>query len=459
MSREHLGLVPLNAVLLLAGLAVLWGLGLVGSARGALRYAGLGLVVAWAALGILGSLALVAGASLPAAQVVLLAGVVAAAGLVLRRVDRGAQLPAVGEPGRAHWLAVAAVAVLGIQAVSLLRRSLAATATVEWDAWSFWLPKAKSIVVLGGLDTGAGGFTSHAHPHYPPLVPTLEATTFRFLGELSPSLLPLQHWVVAVAAVGALAALLSWRVRPAVLWPSLAGLALLPMFVRLVGSSLGDEPLVLLLALGGVCAALWLVGGDGRHAGLAALFLTGAALAKAEGLPLALGVGGLALLLSATRRPRALWAPLSMVAAPVVAVLPWRLWLRANDVAVSADYRLGDLLDPGVLAARADRFAYAAARLPGYVLDPGRWLLAVPLLVLAAALVLWVRPRLALFSLGAVAAGLTGLLLVYWIGTPPVDWYVRTSAGRAVASPVVLSAALLPLLLAELWPPGGEEPR
>ena len=33
----------------------------------------------------------------------------------------------------------------------------------DWDAWSFWLPKAKSIVYFGGLDTSTGGFTSFAN--------------------------------------------------------------------------------------------------------------------------------------------------------------------------------------------------------------------------------------------------------------------------------------------------------
>jgi hypothetical protein len=458
MTRAHLGLIPLNALLLGAGLALLWGIGLVATARDALRYVGLALVLAWAALGLLATLALVLGASLTVPQVTALLLALALLGVALRRPAAGRPLPAVGEPGRWHWVAVAGVAVLGIQVLSLLRRSLAATATIEWDAWAFWLPKAKAILAFGGLDTGPGGFTSLAHPHYPPLVPALEAVTFRFLGEGSPSLLPLQHWVVAVAALGALAALLSARVRPAVLWPALAALALLPMLVRLIGSSLGDEPLVLLLALGGVCAGLWLLGDDARHAGLAAVFLAAAAVAKAEGLPLALAVTGLVLVAAAARPPRRVAVPAAVLLAPVAAVLPWRLWLRANDVATDPDYALSDLADPAFLADRVDRLTYAAGQLPGYVFDPDRWLLAVPLFLAAALLAASVRPALALLAVGSVAAGLAGLLLVYWIGQPEIEWYVETSAARAVASPVVLAAALLPLLLGELWPAEREPP-
>ena len=58
---------------------------------------------------------------------------------------------------------------------ALLRRSLGDGAPLQWDAWAFWLPKAKSLLDFGGLDTAVGGFTSFANPGYPPLVPALEA--------------------------------------------------------------------------------------------------------------------------------------------------------------------------------------------------------------------------------------------------------------------------------------------
>jgi hypothetical protein len=61
------------------------------------------------------------------------------------------------------------------------------------------------------------------------------------MGNTNASPLALQHWVVAVAFVGALASLLAVRVRPAILWPCLALLALLPTFTALLGSSLGTS--------------------------------------------------------------------------------------------------------------------------------------------------------------------------------------------------------------------------
>src|SRR5205085_992717 len=60
-ARSVAGLVALDALLLLAGLGVLVGLGFVRSGRDALRHAGLGLVGGWALVGVLESWLLVAG--------------------------------------------------------------------------------------------------------------------------------------------------------------------------------------------------------------------------------------------------------------------------------------------------------------------------------------------------------------------------------------------------------------
>jgi hypothetical protein len=52
--------------------------------------------------------------------------------------------------------------------------------------------------------------------------------------------------------------------------------------------------------------------------------------------------------------------------------------------------------------------------------------------------------------LGVIGAGYLGLACVYWIGTLPVTWYMRTSASRVVASLVVLAGVLTPLVASEL---------
>jgi hypothetical protein len=455
VTSSYLGLAALDATLLVAGLGVLWGLGLVRSGRDALRHAALALLVGWATVGIALSTALVLGAPLTVWIVISVAAAVAAAGVLIGRRVPGRRLAPVGERGPASWFAVAGAAIVFVQLAALLRRVLGAGAPTEWDAWAFWLPKARSLVEFGGLDTAVGGFTSFAHPSYPPLAPALEASAFAFMGDTSSSVLPLQHWALAAAFVGALASLLAARVRPAILWPSLALLVMLPTFTVLIGSSLGDEPLMLLLGLGGACGALWLLEDEAPYAALAGVFLAAAALTKDEGLPIALVLAGTTLVAAVARAPRRPVPAALVLLAPLAALVPWKLWLRLNDVPTTGDYRLSDLLDPTLLADRLDRLSYAAGELPPYMLEPERWLLAVPLMLAAAVLAAPRRPALSALALASVLAVPAGLLLVYWIGSPPVDWYVTTSAARAVASAVVLAAVWLPLLLTEA---SGREP-
>ncbi len=449
MSSSYFGLAVLDALFLTAGTGLLHGLGLVRSGRDALRHAGLALVVGWATVGIAASTALVLGAPLARWLLVLLAVAIAGAGVLLALRVPTRRLAAVGESGPAVWVAVVGATVLCVQLAALLRRALASGTPTEWDAWAFWLPKATSLIDFGGLDTGVGGFTSFAHAQYPPLVPVLEGSAFSLMGSTDASLLPLQHWVVAVAFFAALASLLAVRVRPAVLWPSLALLALLPVFAVLIGSSLGDEPLMLLLGLAGACAALWLLERDARFAALTGIFLAATALTKSEGLPIALLLAATMLLLALGASPQRPLAPALVLLAPVAALLPWKLWVRLNDIPPAPDYRLSDALHPSLLADRFDRLSYAAGELPGYLFEPGRWLLAVPLMLAAVLLAAPRRPALSVLALVPVVAIPMGLLLVYWIGYPPVDWYVATSATRGVASAVVLAAVFLPLLVAE----------
>jgi hypothetical protein len=449
VTSSYLGLAVLDAFLLGAGMGVLFGLGFVRNGRDAFRHAALALIVGWAAMGIVDSIAVILGSPLNRWTLATFAVVVAGAGVLVARRIPARRLQIAGEPGRASWVAVAGAAVLLVQLAALLRRALAAGAPTQWDAWAFWLPKARSIVDFGGLDTALGGFTSFANPGYPPLVPAVEASAFAFMGNTNASPLALQHWVIAAAFFGALASLLSVRVRPAILWPCLALLALLPTFTVLIGSMLGDEPLMLLLGVGGACAALWLLERDARYAALAGIFFAAAALAKNEGLPIAAVIALTMIGAALARRPRKLLAPVLVLLAPIVALVPWKLWLRVNDVHVSPDYRFSELLHPALLGDRLTRLSYGASHLPSHIFDPGHWLLAIPLMLVAVVLVAPRKPALAVLALAPVVAVPLGLLVIYWIGYPPVDWYVATTADRVVASAVVLAAVFLPLLLAE----------
>lgn len=452
-TRELLGLLVLDGALLAAGTALLAGLGLVRSARDGVRLAGLALLTGWAAVGTIGAVLLVLGASFAGWQLLAAAGLCVAGGLFAS--GRVAAVAELRRPATTvtHWLAAGAIGVLALTVVASLRRALDATAPTAYDAWAFWLPKARSIVAFDGIDTGAGGFTSFAHPAYPPLAPAMDAAAFRFMDTLDATSLAPQHWLLATAFLLGLAGLLAPLVQPGVLWPGVALLALLPAFRSMIGTSLGDEPLYLLVALAAVLAGLWVRERETAYAALAALLLCAAALAKAEGLFLA-GLLGLVLVgVGLVRRPRAWRAPLVVVAAPLAGSLVWRAWLAAHEIPGFEDYRPSDLLRPGYLADRLDRLGTAVAELPAHLLEPDRWFLAVPLALAAAAVAAAREPALGALVLVGVPLGFLGIATIYWISPLPLHWYIDTSADRVVGSLAMICAALLPLLLAAALEP------
>jgi hypothetical protein len=445
--REWLGLLALNAMFLGVGTALLAGLGLVRGSADAFRFAGLSLVVGWAAAGIAGSYALMLGARLSVLQVVVLASLLAALGLLAsRRVPPYVRSPRFFPAWRFERVTVWAGALVLVAYLELLFLRARLAEPSRWDTWAFWVPKAKSIVYFDGLDTGPGGFTSYANPDYPPLKPMLDAVVFRFVGDVDPGALVVQHWVVAVAFFGAVAALLVDRVRPAILWPSLAFAALLPSFESLVGSVLADEPIALLFALAGVCGALWLLDREVRFLALASFFLATAALVKNEGLMLTLV---LFVMLAALTRLRPWRQLLPLAALPILAVLPWRLWLSAHEVPESDALRLGDLVRPEYLLDRTERLGTALRELPPYVFDFDRSLLTVPLVLVVALALAANRPALSVYVVGTLLLGFLGFATVYWASRFPIDWYIDTTADRVLVSLVLFGAALFPLLVAE----------
>ena len=449
MTASYFGLGVFDVLLLATGLAVLHALGLVRSGRDALRHGGLALVAGWASVGVVESWALVVGAPLTRWVVTSICFVIVATCVLVRGRIPQHRLRLVRDSAPWSWVAVAGAAVVVVQLAALLRRAATQGAPLQFDAWAFWLPKARTIFDFGGLDTGVGGFTSFPSPSYPPLVPALDASVFAFTGNTHASPLAVQEWLIAAAFFGALWSLLAVRVRPSILWSCLALLASLPNFIAMIGSSLGDEPLMLLLGLGSACAALWLLEGDSRYAVLAAIFLAAAALAKNEGMPPALVLAVTMLAVALARRPRRPLVPALVLLAPLAAFAPWRIWIRVHGLPPSTDYRLSDLLHPALLGDRVHRLSYAAHALPEHLLSRQQWLIAVPLMLVAALLAAPRCPALSLLALASVGTVVAGLLVVYWIGFRPIAWYVNTSADRVLASAVVMSVVFLPLLLGE----------
>jgi hypothetical protein len=214
-------LVGLDAGFLAVGLAMLAGIGLVRRPAEGLRYAGLALVLGWAATAVAVSLALVSGLDLSLPMVVVIWALIAGPSLLLTlRVPARIEKVAT-EPSSAGWVAAVAGRALLVALLVASFVRVRASGHLHPDVWNFWLPRARTVFDTGELDTGVGGYTSFTHPEYPPLSPASDAVAFRFMGRDDVLLLPLQHWVLFVAFLAALVGLLLGRVRPGFLWPGL----------------------------------------------------------------------------------------------------------------------------------------------------------------------------------------------------------------------------------------------
>ena len=311
--------------------------------------------------------------------------------LVARRRVAGPAPEAAEEPDRrARVVAIAGAAGVSLVLACGLVVASTASADTEWDVWAFWLPKAKSIYYLDGLQDGPDGITTFASAEYPPLAAVVDAVTFRFAG-VHPADLLLQRWLLLAGFFLALAGLLLRRARPALVWPPLAMLAAAPATVRYADSLLADPLVAVTIALAAVCGVLWLLDPSRAFALLTALFLAAAALVKTEGF--LLGILLAVLLLAFGLSTRRVGDLVAIVLAPVAALLPWKLWLETHDAPLWSElYDFGDLFRPGYLLDRLDRLGYALEHMARSVLSVDLWLLSVPIALLGVVLALPRRP-------------------------------------------------------------------
>ena len=432
---------------------MLIGIKLVDSPRSGLQAAGLALFVGWTTTALGFSLGLVVGVEPRLQNAILLwlsVGLIAV--FALRRAplipSERKPLKEAKRPGRI--VALLGAGVLAGALVALLVRSWSPTGVLHPDAWDQWFAKAKVLYFFGGLDTGVGGFTSQYNPDYPPLDPTSEALVFDAIGGANTLELARFHWALAASFVLALAWILRPRVRPAILWPSLALLVLAPAFASLIGSSLADEPLSFLIGLAGVTGIVWLLEDDPRWVLLSGLFLAAATATKNEGLMLAL-VMVVALALTKHGR-RHIGAIAGLIGAVAAVYGVWRIWLNRHSVPQNPFYDLGDIFDLGYMLGRIDRFQYALGELVEQLITPSRWLLIVPATVVLALLATRRAPEISVFVLTVIALDLVGFASVYWLSDVDLHFYVDNTVDRLPAFFVVFCGSLLPLLLSVTAP-------
>jgi hypothetical protein len=438
----------MNLFALGVGTGLLWGL------RGwrtwweLARLAGLAYMLGIAAVGVALTLALVFGIPFSLATILLMGLVLASAGLTaglrLRRLR-----PVLGPGPRRIGLAGAALAALVIVYLEALFRAARLSGLYAFDAWSFWVPKAKAIYFFGGLDEQF--FSELPNPTYPPLVPTLEATAFHFMGSADVVTLHVQFWFLLAGFVAAVAGLIATRVPPVLLW-SFALLVLVSP--RVVGRTLepqADFTLDYVFALAALLVALWLIERQPWQLTTATLFLGATMLTKREGQLLAACVVAAALAAS-WREWRTAWPRLVLASACAFAIaLPWRVWYVSHDLT-------GEFPESGVtgLLDNLDRAWPSLQSVLSSAFDAGLWTVVLPLVITAIALAFIAGARvLPLYAALVYGLALAGFTWAIWSFTElevPIEQDEAINpVVRLTASLVVLSAALAPLLLDAAW--------
>jgi hypothetical protein len=446
--RAILGVLALNAVLLVVGVAVLHALRPYRAVSEVVRLGGLAYLLGVSTTAIAFTFALAVGLPLGAVGMLVTLGLLLAGAVLIGRA-RGHHAPPL------HWslaipsispLAALAGAGLVVYLESLFRVGRL-TGLYEWDGWAFWVPKALTIHHFGGLE-GSWFFTLPG-PSYPPNVPALEAAAFHFMGTTDPVTLHLLFWCLHVGFLWALLGLLWSRVRQSLLLPCVLAVAVIPDIVRRVLDAQGDLLVGQLVAVAAVVVLLWLDDRRQWHLPAATLLLAGAMLTKREGLLLAVCVVVAAAVATWPIRRNA-WPRLGAVlACAFLASVPWRIWFVHNGLPSDAppDGFLGlfDHLDrawPSFELSLRTQFAFNLWRLTGVLLIVGA--------VLAA---LAGRRRLGVYAITLFLLTILGAAWVVWsIPDLPItrDGAVNPII-RLVGSAVLLSAALLPLLLERAW--------
>ncbi len=349
---------------------------------------------------------------------------------------------------RPHWIDAAGFAALVALMIDYGRAFRVAPLN-RYDAWAIWALKGHALYAFGWADpvVFAGASYRFANLDYPLLLPSLEAVDFRAMGAFDTRLLHLQFLLFLVAALLALFALLRDRVPPLVLWLSLFALALAPAVFDQLLTAYADLPLALVFGVGVGAAGRWVITNERWALALATFCFAGALLTKNEG-----SLFVLAVFLGLFVAVHARWRPLVVAGAvDLLLLLPWRIYVHSHHLR-DINYSIGDSFDYEHVHGRLGVGPIAFRTLAGQMVDPQQWGLLVGIFaaLLAAALLVGLR-ALPLFALVWTILAWLGLSWIYVISHLEYSSYLDSTKERIVASIVVGSTALVPLLAAESW--------
>jgi hypothetical protein len=454
-----LGWIMIHALFVLAGGALLVALELVGRDARSLLWAlgpayltGVALVVlpliALAVIGI--------PIGLPTILVVALLEAGALLAFALTRGDWGrASVRAVIGQAKAERGIVLFLAA-GVVVYLLLAGAALKDAPVSWDEAHMWSMRAVAIYHYDGLVdaifTNVAAFAPF-HMDYPPFQPTFEATIYHGLGHEAVQYIHIELWGLYAAAIWTAAWLLAPG-RRAIAWlPPLAAIAVAggPQNSPTLGNA--DLTAGLFVGLGALCLGLWLQRRATPHLVLGALFLAAGANSKKEGLVFAAAIAvAIVGVLVAIRAWRALGRLAIAGAGALVPVVPWLLYVRANDLPSGDTTPLSKIFAGDYLSSRVGRLGTSLDTITGWLVN-SIWAYTAPAL-LGVAIVCFVARRarpIAAFYASSVALMVLALLWMYWTGNfADLPAWLELTGQRVVGTMAIVSAFGLAHLAATL---------
>jgi hypothetical protein len=325
------------------------------------------------------------------------------------------------------------------------------------DAITNWTLKAKMLHGHGGPLRGAlaDGFLAnpeyaYAHREYPLGLPSLQAFDFHLMGRADTEVVHVQLVLLLAAFLAVVWVFLRSHVDPVVLAAGLGLVLAAPSVQSKLLTGYADVPLAAYVIAAALALGTWLAGGRDDTLVLSGLFAAAAVATKQEGtfFVAVLLVGALVAALLARDRGRVARIGALGLAVAATAV-PWQVYATTNDL-----FNRAFDPSPAQVASRLDTLPEIAAALARGAVADG-WLHAVPL-AFAGALVVMARDRgrqLAAAYLATIAALTAVLFFVYLSTADYVDLprLLAQSANRVVATPVLFSATLLPLLLSRAF--------
>lgn len=493
-------LVVANACLWTAGAGLTRALGIWSAPRELLRALGISYMVGLAFFGVAAQLLYVVGLPLPLWQSLSLCAIATAAGAV--RGHAPARWTSRRRPlGQMELLAAGLVALmLLLLALDAIFQPLA-----SWDAWTQWTPKARALVLTGGLNAHVLGSAVYRdwHLDYPLFVPATEAYAFRFIG-IDVRVMHLQQWFFLFGFAFAFVDLLRPRVRPLFLWSVLLAIIWAPKIGGETIAANADMAMALFLGLAGIAAAIWIVDSDSVALALLAIFSAAVLASKLEGAYLVVILFATSIWYLARASRRRAYLTAAAFAVSLVGILPWKLWVQIQHL--PATYSVHSVLaGPGIH--EHQRGPIASLVLLGQFFSPRGFLLLAPLALSAVALVVrreshnrgWALPLafgafvvsgiaaavvvpgpsfpfpwrsehwlvfipallagavmvarlvrvggIGAWSLGTATAMGATFVVIYVLTPYPFAWHLGTSSARVVLGPALFLASAVPLLL------------